>query len=114
VWPEIPKESIGKQASAAGFAAFLLLAGAIYLTDKLLAHLFGAEWSELLLAAPAFLACLVVEPVRWRVENWLIVRHCMRHGGHTFVQSRHAESLRQCARCGSLDMEHWKRTKQTK
>lgn len=111
MWPDIPKDKISKQAYAAGFGAFAILCVCIYLADKLFTRLLDDEYSELILFIPAFVAFLVIQPVASKVEGWLTVRYCLKHGGHTFVANRNVESLRQCARCGAIDFDHWEESR---
>jgi len=109
-WP-IPRREIENISWVCGVTALCLVGLGLYEAGRLLTHLLDREWSNLILLVPSFFAVLVIEPVQWRVNWYLTVWYCHTHGGHTYIPNAHATSLHKCARCGAIDMEHWRKSR---
>lgn len=100
--PDLPTKRIKDLALWAGLLAFGLLGASIYAASLLLAKLAGTDGANLLLAFPAFFACLVIQPAASRAEIYLRRRWCIHHGGHLFAPLGEGHKTEVCARCKAV------------
>jgi hypothetical protein len=86
-----------------GFAVFALLGVAIYAADHRLARQLGVETADLILALPAFVAILVVVPVRNLYGRYARRRYCATHG-HILSEfdAKDGRHVIMCKRCSAF------------